>query len=70
MPTRSVTTGRGGPRARRATPKLPHEQDESVGMTGGVASKPMQQAHQDLARGLQETDRGPQADRIYSRLKR
>jgi len=49
---------------------LPHERDESVGMTGGIASAPMQQAHRDLARGLQDTDRGPEADRTYRKLKR
>jgi len=49
---------------------LPHERDESVGMTGGIASVPMQQAHRDLARGLQDTDRGPEADRTYRKLKR
>ncbi len=50
--------------------KLPHERDESVGMTGGVTSEPMQQAHKDLSRGLQDTDRGPETDRIYKKLKR
>ena len=54
---------------RKSAPKLPHEQDESVGMTGGAASEPMQQAHRDLARGLQDTDRGPEADRTYQKLK-
>ena len=39
-------------------------------MTGGVASEPMQQAHEDLSRGLQDTDRGPEADRTYKKLKR
>jgi hypothetical protein len=56
--------------ATRATDNpLPHERDESAGMTGGIASAPMQQAHRDLARGLQDTDRGPEADRTYRKLK-
>ena len=50
--------------------KLPHEQDESVGMTGGIPSAPMKQAHKDLARGLQDTDRGSVADSTYQKLKK
>ena len=56
--------------ARNASAKLPHERDESVGMTDGNPSEPMQQAHSDLSRGLQDTDRGPEADRVYTKLKR
>ena len=48
---------------------LPHERDESVGMTDGVPSDQMQQAYRDLARGLQDTGRGPEADRVYKKLK-
>ncbi|MEO6625885.1 MAG: hypothetical protein ABIN37_13800 [Burkholderiaceae bacterium] len=70
MATRSVNTCAVERRDRRATPKLPHEQDESVGMTGGTGSKSMKQAHKDMERGLQDTDRGPVVDLVYSRLKR
>jgi hypothetical protein len=50
--------------------KLPHERDESIGMTGGITSKTMQQAYRDLDRGLQDTDRGVEAGRTYKKLKR
>ena len=55
--------------ASKSAAKLPHEQDESVGMTDGISSTAMQQAHKDLARGLLDTDRGPEADRAYKKLK-
>ena len=50
-------------------PKLPHERDESVGMTGGVPSEAMQQAYLDVKRGLQDTSRGTAANRAYEKLK-
>ena len=50
-------------------PKLPHEQDESVGSTGGVPSPEMQQAYKDVKRGLQDTSRGTAADADYQKLK-
>lgn len=53
-----------------AREKMPHERDESVGMTGGVPSGKMQQAHRDVTRGMQDTDRGPVADRTYQKQKR
>lgn len=49
--------------------KLPHERDESISETGKKPSKRIQQAHQDVSRGLQDTDRGPVADRAYKKLK-
>ncbi len=67
---KSVNTKVPASPARASAAKLPHERDESVGMTGGVTSVPMQQAHKDLARGLQDTDRGPVADHAYRKLKR
>ncbi len=59
------------PEKRRdgASPSLPHERDESAGVTGGVASEAIEQAHRDVQRGLQDTDRGPVADRAYRKLK-
>nr|WP_315229130.1 hypothetical protein [uncultured Albidiferax sp.] len=53
-----------------ATPKLPHEQDQSVGMTDGIPSKTVQQAYRDVTQGQQDTDRGPEADRAYQKLKK
>nr|WP_315205558.1 hypothetical protein [uncultured Albidiferax sp.] len=52
------------------TPKLPHEQDQSVGMTDGIPSKKVQQAYRDVTQGQQDTDRGPEADRAYQKLKK
>ena len=51
-------------------PRLPHEQDESVGTTDGVPSGPVQQAYRDLTRGMQDTDGGPEAGRLYRKLKK
>lgn len=48
---------------------LPHERDESVGTTGGIASAPMKQAFKDLSNGIQDTDRSAEADRTYKKLK-
>ncbi len=63
-------TPKASPKAAGANAKLPHERDESVGMTGGARSEDMQQAHRDVARGLQDTDRGVPADHAYQKLKR
>ena len=49
-------------------PKLPHERDESVDMTKATPHKEMEQAYRDLQRGLQDTDRGPPADKAYKKL--
>ncbi len=53
-----------------AAPELPHERDQEVGMTGGIASEPVQQAYRDVKRGLVDTDRGVEAGRTYQKLKR
>ena len=50
-------------------PKLPHEQDESVGSTAGVPSPAMHQAYKDVKRGLQDTSRGAAANAAYQKLK-
>ena len=50
-------------------PKLPHEHDESVGITGGVPSAAVQQAYKDVKGGLQDTSRGTTANRAYEKLK-
>ena len=67
--TTSVNTRTRRSPTPKAALKLPHEQDESVGMTGAIPSQPVQQAHQDLTRGLVDTDRGAEADRTYRKLK-
>lgn len=51
-------------------PPLPHERDERVGSTGGMPSRRVQQGARDLARGLQDTTRGTEADTAYKKLKR
>jgi hypothetical protein len=54
----------GGPEGR-----LPHERDQSVDMTGGEPDALVEQAYRDVKRGLQDTDRGPPADKAYQKLK-
>ena len=39
-----------------AQAKLPHERDQSINMTDAQPCAHMQQAHQDLQRGLVDTD--------------
>lgn len=48
---------------------LPHERDESGSMTGGKQSKPVQQGHKDLQRGLKDTSKAPEMDKTYRELK-
>ncbi|MDP3228723.1 MAG: hypothetical protein Q8N13_12195 [Acidovorax sp.] len=50
-------------------PKLPHERDESVDMTHGQPDAQIEQAYRDVKRGLQDTDRGPPADKAYQKQK-
>jgi hypothetical protein len=55
--------------AQRA-PKLPHERDESTDDMAGGPRKLIKQAHDDLRRGLTDTDRGPVSDATYRKLKK
>ncbi|KQP11954.1 hypothetical protein [Pseudorhodoferax sp. Leaf267] len=49
---------------------LPHERDQTEeGMTGGIASPDVQQAHRDLERGVKDTSKSPEMDRTYQRQK-
>ncbi|HWH81136.1 MAG TPA: hypothetical protein VNU71_02755 [Burkholderiaceae bacterium] len=52
------------------SPALPHERDQQPGATGGVTSKRVRQAARDVARGVEDTSRAPEADRAYRKLKR
>lgn len=78
MATRStVKAALATPKNRRkglvlkaATPKLPHDRDEAANTTGGATSELIQQAHRDVSRGLQDTDRGAETDATYRKLKR
>ena len=49
---------------------LPHERDETAGMTGGVQSPIVQQAARDLKRGVKDTSGAVEANEIYKRLKK
>lgn len=51
-------------------PSMPHERDETVGMTGGVQNGLVQQGARDLKRGMQDTSRAPEAENAYKKLKR
>lgn len=70
MARKAINTRVPAREASRTAEQLPHERDEAVGMTDGIPSDAMQQAHRDLRRGLQDTDRGPVTDRTYQKLKR
>ena len=73
QPPRSVNTTVPVKEAQRGTaetgdhepsPHLPHERDQSVGMTDGIPSPEMQQAYKDVTRGLVDTDAGRQAHNV------
>ncbi len=52
-----------------SAPRLPHEHDQSSDSQqsqDGTAPRVGQQALEDIERGLVDTDRGPQADRVYN----
>ena len=53
-------------------PRMPHEHDESA--DSQVASEPSsqrmgQQAHEDIERGLVDTDKGPVLDQVYDTVR-
>jgi hypothetical protein len=54
----------GGPEGR-----LPHERDQSVDMTDGARHPEVEQAYEDVKRGLQDTDRGVPAHNAYQKQK-
>jgi len=51
-------------------PPLPHETDQALGSAGTTPRRAMKQAHDDLARGLRDTDKAPVMDATYRRLKK
>ena len=55
--------------AASTSPALPHERDEANGATGGVASDRVAQGAKDVARGVKDTSRAPEADAAYEKLK-
>jgi len=73
-PQSPATAGRRTPQAAPPSEsadkaKLPHERDESVDMTHGQPDAQVEQAYRDVQRGLQDTDRGPPADKAYQKQK-
>ncbi|WP_028605334.1 hypothetical protein [Ottowia thiooxydans] len=59
-----------GPENQGATEaSLPHEHDQSVPMTGNTPHPEVEQAFEDLERGLQDTDSALQAHNVYRRKK-
>ena len=52
------------------SPKLPHERDESTDAMASGSRTRIRKAHEDLRRGLQDTDRGPVLDATYRKLKK
>ena len=55
--------------AASTSPAMPHERDEASGATGGVASERVAQGAKDVARGVKDTSRAPEADTAYEKLK-
>jgi hypothetical protein len=57
------------PQGPDATPRLPHERDQSSDMTDPDTDPVIEQAYSDVKRGLEDTDKGPVADKAYRKLK-
>ncbi|MDM0065884.1 hypothetical protein [Variovorax sp. J31P207] len=52
-----------------SAPRLPHEHDQSSDSQKSADGSPPRvgrQAHEDLERGLVDTDKGPVTDRVYN----
>jgi len=58
------------PRPASDKPAPADQRDAPAGRIDDHPSAPLRQAHEDLKRGVQDTDRGPEADRTYKKLKR
>ena len=50
---------------REVSPRFPHERDESSDSQTSEPRDVMRQAHEDIERGLVDTDRGPVLDKVY-----
>jgi hypothetical protein len=53
-----------------SAPGLPHDRDETVGMTGGIPSERIEQARIDVERGVADTTRAEESDKAYQRQKK
>jgi len=62
-PSKEAVTAEPGPL------KLPHDRDEAPEPRGTAASKTVEQAYRDVKRGLVDTDKAPEMDRVYRRIK-
>ena len=49
--------------------QMPNERDESVAMTADAPDPVIEQAAVDVARGLQDTSKGAELNRAYTKLK-
>ncbi|RYX96623.1 MAG: hypothetical protein EOO28_06845 [Comamonadaceae bacterium] len=49
--------------------QMPHERDQSTDMTSDKQSPVVQQAHEDVSRGLQDTGKQPEMDDAYKKQK-
>jgi hypothetical protein len=72
--TRTVTArqGTGSVKVsilRKRVPRLPHERDESADSQGSEPRPVMRQASADLKRGLEDTDRGREMNRLHLRFR-
>lgn len=48
--------------------ELPHERDQAVDMTNAKPHPVIEQAGNDVARGLKDTSKGAELDRAYKKL--
>lgn len=67
--TQPVQQGPGKRDVPEAVPRLPHEHDESSDSQHSAPRPEIQQAHDDLKAGRQDTDRGGPADEAYQKQK-
>lgn len=56
--------------AASTSPPMPHERDETAGMTDGQPNERIRQGHDDLERGVRDTTRSPEAGRAYDKQKK
>jgi hypothetical protein len=67
--TRPVQTGPGKTGVPESAPRLPHERDESADSQRSEPRPKMRQAHDDVAAGRMDTDRGPPSNEAYQKQK-
>jgi hypothetical protein len=63
----------GQTHTQERVPRMPHERDESAdSQRSGEASAPRvgQAAHEDIERGVVDTDKGPVLGQVYDKVKK